>query len=330
MRQKREIDHQLIPVVVAQGATRGEELPFIYFASNDPPPQRRTIRGQRRRPGSDRPSSGQAQAPRRDNRPSGGSSLPPVSGGGGYYPPSGGSPRPMGGFPGGTRGAAGGGGILLTICAIIAYFLFGGGGGDGGDVFDTSQFPAEESGQSAEVSDLGSLLGGTEEANTGASLPPVTSGQSSTFQGAGGLTGAATSGEVTGAAAASLPSAAASSVTDGQTWTILLYQDADDKVLEQDIFIDFNEAERVGSTDRVRIVAQLDRYQGGFNGDGNWTDTRRFLVQQDNDLNTISSPFESIGEADMSDPQTLVEFVTWGIQEFPADKYVLILSLIHI
>ena len=326
MRQKREIDHQLIPVVVAQGATRGEELPFIYFASNDPPPQRRTIRGQRRRPGSDRPSSGQAQAPRRDNRPSGGSSLPPVSGGGGYYPPSGGSPRPMGGFPGGTRGAAGGGGILLTICAIIAYFLFGGGGGDGGDVFDTSQFPAEESGQSAEVSDLGSLLGGTEEANTGASLPPVTSGQSSTFQGAGGLTGAATSGEVTGAAAASLPSAAASSVTDGQTWTILLYQDADDKVLEQDIFIDFNEAERVGSTDRVRIVAQLDRYQGGFNGDGNWTDTRRFLVQQDNDLNTISSPFESIGEADMSDPQTLVDFVTWGIQEFPADKYVLIMS----
>ena len=106
----------------------------------------------------------------------------------------------------------------------------------------------------------------------------------------------------------------------------MLYQDADDKVLEQDIFIDFNEAELVGSTDRVRLVAQLDRYQGGFNGDGNWTDTRRFLLQRDNDLNTISSPYQSIGEADMSDPQTLVDFVTWGIQEFPADKYVLIMS----
>ena len=69
-----------------------------------------------------------------------------------------------------------------------------------------------------------------------------------------------------------------------------------------------------------------DSYQGGFNGDGNWTDTRRFLLQRDDDLNTIASPYQSIGEADMSDPQTLVDFVTWGIQEFPADKYVLIMS----
>ena len=33
----------------------------------------------------------------------------------------------------------------------------------------------------------------------------------------------------------------------------MLYQDADDQILEQDIFTDFNEAERVGSTDQVRI-----------------------------------------------------------------------------
>ena len=46
-----------------------------------------------------------------------------------------------------------------------------------------------------------------------------------------------------------------------QTWLVMLYQDADDKVLEQDIFFDLNEAERVGSSDRVQIVAQLDRYR---------------------------------------------------------------------
>ena len=329
MTQKKKTHIGLIPAIATQGATSGEELPSIYFASDGQPPQKRTIRGQRRRPGSDRPSSGQAPAPRRDDRP---------SSSGGYYPSAGGgSQRPIGGFPGGTRGAAGGGGILLTICAIIAYFLFGQGGG--GDILDTgSQFPVEDTGQSAEVEDLGGLLGETEQQDAESSLPPVSSGESSpSFQGAGGLGGVATSGEVTGAAAASLPSATGGGVTPGQKWTILLYQDADDKVLEQDIFIDFNEAERVGSTDRVRIVAQMDRYQGGFNGDGNWTDTRRFLLQQDDDLNTIASPYQSIGEADMSDPQTLVDFVTWGIQEFPADKYVLImsdhgmgLSLIHI
>ncbi|MEZ4519104.1 MAG: hypothetical protein R3C44_20560 [Chloroflexota bacterium] len=32
--------------------------------------------------------------------------------------------------------------------------------------------------------------------------------------------------------------------TPGQTWTVMMYQDGDDKILEQDIFIDFNEAER--------------------------------------------------------------------------------------
>lgn len=42
----------------------------------------------------------------------------------------------------------------------------------------------------------------------------------------------------------------------------MLYQDAKDQVLDQDIFTDLNEAERTGSTDRVRIVAQIDRYRG--------------------------------------------------------------------
>ena len=40
----------------------------------------------------------------------------------------------------------------------------------------------------------------------------------------------------------------------------MLYQDADDKILEQDIYVDLNEAERVGSSDRVNIVAQMDRF----------------------------------------------------------------------
>jgi len=317
----------LQPVAATDGGHGKGDIPFIYMASGDQPPQRRTIRGQRRRPGSDRPSSGRADAPRRDDRPSGGSALPPVSGGGGYTPSGGGyTPRPMGGFPGGSRGAMGGGGILLAICGIIAYVLFGGGLGGGGGTEDTGIFlPDNTTGQSTEVEDLGSLTDEVEQG--GSTLPQIGSAATPapSFQGSGGLT-ATGGGQVTGAAASALPAAAGGGITAGQTWTILMYQDADDKVLEQDIFIDFNEAERVGSTDRVRLVAQMDRYQGGFNGDGNWTDTRRFLLQQDNDLNTIASPYESIGEADMSDPQTLVDFVVWGVQNFPADKYVLIMS----
>lgn len=112
-----------------------------------------------------------------------------------------------------------------------------------------------------------------------------------------------------------------------QTWLVMLYQDADDQTLEQDIFLDLNEVERVGSTDQVTIVSQIDRFRGGFNGDGDWRSTRRYLVKPDDDLNRIGSELvEDLGEANMADGNTLVDFVTWAMDAYPADRYVLILS----
>jgi hypothetical protein len=112
-----------------------------------------------------------------------------------------------------------------------------------------------------------------------------------------------------------------------QTWLIMLYQDADDKVLEQDIFVDLNEAERVGSNEQVQIVAQVDRFSAGFTGDGDWTTTKRFYITQDDDLKRINSPVVSdLGEVNMSDATSLVDFVTWAVSSYPAHKYVLILS----
>ncbi len=114
---------------------------------------------------------------------------------------------------------------------------------------------------------------------------------------------------------------------DGQTWLVMLYQDADDKILEQDIYLDLNEAERVGSSERVHIVAQLDRYQGGYTGDGNWSTTKRFYVTRDTDLSRIGSQeIADLGEVNMADGDTLVDFVTWAMETFPADRHVLILS----
>jgi hypothetical protein len=113
----------------------------------------------------------------------------------------------------------------------------------------------------------------------------------------------------------------------GSKWLVMLYQDADDKVLEQDIYFDLNEAERVGSTDQVQIVAQLDRYRMGFQGGGDWSGARRFYVTQDDDLTTVhSKQLADLGEVNMSDGATLVDFVTWAMQSYPADRYVLILS----
>ena len=110
-------------------------------------------------------------------------------------------------------------------------------------------------------------------------------------------------------------------------WTVIVYSAADDEVLEESMWFDVNEMEVVGSTPQVNVVVQLDRYAGAFAGDGDWTDTRRFLIQQDNDLSSITSPVvQSLGEVDTGDPQTLIDFVTWAIQTYPAKKYALVMS----
>ena len=126
--------------------------------------------------------------------------------------------------------------------------------------------------------------------------------------------------------AAARPTAASAPTAD-DTWLVMLYNDADDPILEQDIFTDINEAELIGSSDQVTIVAQLDRYKGAFRGDGNWHGTRRLLITQDDDLAHIESEqLADLGEADMADGQTLIDFVTWAADAYPADHYVLIMS----
>lgn len=120
---------------------------------------------------------------------------------------------------------------------------------------------------------------------------------------------------------------ASSSSAGGDTWTVMLYQDADDKILEKDIYVDLNEAERVGSSGNVQIVAQIDRYSGGYSGDGNWTGTKRFYVTQDQDLSRVSSQVVAdLGEVSMARGESLVDFVSWAVENYPADKYALILS----
>lgn len=111
------------------------------------------------------------------------------------------------------------------------------------------------------------------------------------------------------------------------TWLIMLYQNADDGVLEKDIFIDLNEAEIVGSTDQVKIVSQIDRFKGAYEGDGDWTSTKRYLITQDDDLEAIKSQeLEDLGEIDSGGKQALIDFATWAIGAYPAEHYVLILS----
>ena len=261
---------------------------------------KKTVRANRRR----KSSSGdreRAEAPRRRKSSSSsvggtssgsGSAKPPSYGGG-----SGGSIRPPtfsgGGVPGGCSPRM----MLIllvvvviiAICAIPIMLFTSGDDGQQSGSFDLPEAPAQASDfvQESEVVQESAQ-------NSVTSLDDFTLPESS---------------------------------EEGQTWLVMLYQDADDKILEQDIYLDLNEAERIGSNDRVHIVSQVDRYNAGYAGDGNWKGTKRFYLQQDDDLQHLNSTLVAdIGEANMSAGETLVDFVQWSVENFPADKHVLIMS----
>jgi hypothetical protein len=165
------------------------------------------------------------------------------------------------------------------------------------------------------INRVGSSITSTLQTSVPASTPRPTS-QSGSNSGAdnGADNGSSSNGETPAGA---------------KEWTVLVYLDGDNN-LERDALTDFNEMEQAGSTDQVNVVVQLDRVHSDEPSDdssnGDWDTTKRFLVQQDGDKKQIASKeLEDLGELNMGDPQTLVDFITWGVKEYPAKRYALIL-----
>ena len=119
-------------------------------------------------------------------------------------------------------------------------------------------------------------------------------------------------------------------------WTVMVYLDSDNN-LESAGIDDINEMEIAGSTTEVNIVVQVDRIPYSVlaaNNEGyaddtsndNWSNTRRYYITQDLDPVQINSQLKSdLGELNMGDPQTLVDFVDWATINYPAKKYLLVI-----
>jgi len=119
-------------------------------------------------------------------------------------------------------------------------------------------------------------------------------------------------------------------------WTVMVYLDADNN-LESAGIDDINEMEMVGSTSEVNIVVKVDRIpysvlaanNEGYADDisnSNWTGTRRYYITQDFDPVQINSQLKSdLGELNMGDPQTLIDFASWATINYPAKKYLLVI-----
>jgi subtilisin-like proprotein convertase family protein len=104
-------------------------------------------------------------------------------------------------------------------------------------------------------------------------------------------------------------------------WTLLAYIIGDDKPesgfsLDPYGLTDIKEMKEVGSTEQLRILVHRDRWEepgawrfdiGGPEGD----------VEDD--------IVESLPEKNAGDPNTLLEFVEWGVKRAPAEHYLLVL-----
>jgi hypothetical protein len=130
-------------------------------------------------------------------------------------------------------------------------------------------------------------------------------------------------------------------------WTYIAYFDGDNN-LESCMIADLNELEFVGSTTHVNFFLMLDRYDGYNHGDpeyqaedddisnGNWDGTRTFYITKDADGGLIKSfqlgpelnptLFALDVEHNMGDPATLTAYADWVMGNYPANKYVVVLS----
>jgi hypothetical protein len=95
-------------------------------------------------------------------------------------------------------------------------------------------------------------------------------------------------------------------------WTFLVYLNGFNN-LDQFGALNINQMERIGSTDRINVVVQWASLATRT--------VKRLYVKKDNDPKKVTSPvIEDLGRVDMGDWKTLVEFVRWGNQKYPAQK----------
>jgi hypothetical protein len=119
-------------------------------------------------------------------------------------------------------------------------------------------------------------------------------------------------------------------------WTVMVYMAAGND-LETVGIQDINEMEMVGSTKDVNVVVQMDRISFSAlenlgleihddSSNKNWTGTRRYYITQDMNTEIIRSKLiKDLGEKNMGDPETLKDFTQWAIENYPAERYMLVL-----
>jgi hypothetical protein len=102
-------------------------------------------------------------------------------------------------------------------------------------------------------------------------------------------------------------------VTEKQ-WTVMVYL-AGDNNLDSAGVIDLKEMKKVGSTDQINVIAQFDRQ-------GENITTKRYYIRKGGTL--AKDVVGSLGETNMGNPRVLEDFIKWGIKNYPAEHYLVV------
>jgi hypothetical protein len=100
-----------------------------------------------------------------------------------------------------------------------------------------------------------------------------------------------------------------------KNWTVMVYL-AGDNNLDGAGLVDLTEMKSVGSTAHVNIIAQFDRA-------GASQHTQRYYLRRASTLE--QDVVANLGETNTGDPAVLESFAKWGIANYPAEKYMLVL-----
>jgi hypothetical protein len=101
---------------------------------------------------------------------------------------------------------------------------------------------------------------------------------------------------------------------DRRAWTVLVYL-AGDNNLDPSGIGDLLEMKRVGSTPRVGVVAEFDRASG--------KGARRYVLRKGGTL--AADAVATLGRVNTGDHKRLLDFIRWGVETCPAERYALVL-----
>ena len=97
-------------------------------------------------------------------------------------------------------------------------------------------------------------------------------------------------------------------------WTVMVYL-AGDNNLDSAGVIDLKEMKKVGSTEQINVIAQFDR-------EGKSIATNRYYIRKGGTL--AKDVVGSLGETNMGNPHVLEDFIKWGIKNYPAEHYLVV------